>query len=259
MKLNRSEKHIAEFRDASTTFFGGKPYEYAFSDDLKTNERFWYMTRCDDIPKYLSAIVGDALQNLRSCLDYVIHEAIFKETGRWPIRRTIGFPIGEDSSKTRHPEFGRRVEGLGQAAKELILSLKPYQGGNDTLWRLHSLNNLDKHQLLVVAASALTGHTIPPSVRKEVLASLLASNPTITYLPEFTNVTMSPHSSPFPLKNGCELLRLPIGELEEFMSFTFDIAFQQPPALGIRVFNLLESTYCSVLDIVERFEAADLV
>ena len=33
-------------------------------------------------------------------------------------------------------------------AKEAIDALKPYGGGNDFLWRLHDLNNIDKHRLL---------------------------------------------------------------------------------------------------------------
>jgi len=33
-------------------------------------------------------------------------------------------------------------------AIEAIDALKPYGGGNDLLWRLHELNNSDKHRLL---------------------------------------------------------------------------------------------------------------
>jgi len=35
--------------------------------------------------------------------------------------------------------------------------LKPYKGGTDALWWLHSLNNIDKHRMLVAAAGSATG------------------------------------------------------------------------------------------------------
>ena len=47
----------------------------------------------------------------------------------------------------------RRVikDAAGEAIKR-IDALKPYKGGNDVLWRLSRLNNIDKHRLLLTTA-----------------------------------------------------------------------------------------------------------
>ena len=37
---------------------------------------------------------------------------------------------------------------MRQEAVKAIDRLKPYGGGNDFLWRLHGLNNIDRHRLL---------------------------------------------------------------------------------------------------------------
>src|SRR5438132_5583994 len=36
-----------------------------------------------------------------------------------------------------------------------IDALRPYKGGNDVLWQLHELNNVDKHRLILTVGSAL--------------------------------------------------------------------------------------------------------
>jgi hypothetical protein len=38
---------------------------------------------------------------------------------------------------------------MRDAAIERIERLKPYKGGNDPLWRIHELDNIDKHRTLL--------------------------------------------------------------------------------------------------------------
>jgi hypothetical protein len=57
--------------------------------------------------------------------------------------------------------FGRRPLNLfDQRMADLIIDqIQPYPGGNDALWSLNRLDNLDKHRLLIPVAGivALTG------------------------------------------------------------------------------------------------------
>ena len=46
----------------------------------------------------------------------------------------------------------RRVEEMQQEAIEAIDRLKPYQVGNDLLWRIHELDNIAKHRTLFSVA-----------------------------------------------------------------------------------------------------------
>ena len=45
-----------------------------------------------------------------------------------------------------------KVDGMRLDAKEAIDRLKPYKGGNDPLWRVHELDNIDKHRALFTVA-----------------------------------------------------------------------------------------------------------
>ena len=44
---------------------------------------------------------------------------------------------------------------MTQQAVAAIDALKPYKGGNDVLWQLHELNNVDKHRLILTVGSAV--------------------------------------------------------------------------------------------------------
>ena len=49
-------------------------------------------------------------------------------------------------------------------AVDAIDAIKPYKGGNDTLWRLHGLNNIDKHRLLITVGLAYRFQSVTPNV-----------------------------------------------------------------------------------------------
>lgn len=196
------------------------------------------------------------LQNLRSALDHLVVLAITNETGRPPVKRLTSFPIGKTSTEFEPPTFGGRVDGLADAGKDILQRVKPYKGGNEALWRLHSLNNIDKHNILVVASNALTGHTLPNSVEEKLLAGFRASNPGTVRAPDLRGASIPPKGTPFPLQKGTELLRLHVSELKENMQFTFDIAFDQPGTEfhGLPVFGTVQSAHNAVLNIIDQFE-----
>jgi hypothetical protein len=80
--------------------------------DLQTEA--YYIESSREVPVDLALMAGDALQNLRSALDHLIYQAIFKQTNVWPTKRTIAFPIGKDSNELPPPKFGGKVDGLGK-------------------------------------------------------------------------------------------------------------------------------------------------
>jgi hypothetical protein len=46
-----------------------------------------------------------------------------------------------------------KVKGMSPASIKAIDAIKPYQYGDDALWQLHKLNNLDKHRALLTVGS----------------------------------------------------------------------------------------------------------
>jgi hypothetical protein len=59
--------------------------------------------------------------------------------------RRVEFPIAKDAT-TYESEKGKKQEGMRPDANSAIDGLKPYKGGNDALWRIHELDNIDKHR-----------------------------------------------------------------------------------------------------------------
>jgi hypothetical protein len=133
--------------------------------------------------------------------------------------------------------------------------MKPYKGGNETLWRLHRLNNIDKHRLLIPAVTGLTHHSITPGIRRQVLKSYLGSYPNASIMPDLYRTFVKPHGPEFPLKQGSVLLTVPIAELDDEMSFTFDVAFNEPGLIQSEiVIDVLRNMEWTVSNVIDHFD-----
>src|SRR5205085_4950693 len=95
-------------------------------------------------PLTIRGHASDAANNLRSALDKTIC-TIFDLKGL-PTYRTY-FPIGRDSNNFEKTLNGWRGQ-LPQEISDLIRGLKPYKGGNNTLWALNALSGTNKHGIL---------------------------------------------------------------------------------------------------------------
>jgi hypothetical protein len=65
--------------------------------------------------------------------------------------KSIEFPIAK-SLTIYESDKAAKVKGARPDAVKAIDRLKPYKGGNDTLWRLHSFDIIDKHRTLFTVA-----------------------------------------------------------------------------------------------------------
>ena len=100
-------------------------------------------------------LAGDIVHNLRSALDHLARQLVLVGIEISPASapltekdwRRIEFPIAETLSKYE-AEKTRKIKGMLPEAVEAIDLLKPYKGGNDALWRIHELDNIDKHRHL---------------------------------------------------------------------------------------------------------------
>jgi hypothetical protein len=97
------------------------------------------------------SIAGDIVHNLRAALDHLAHQLVLVGSPDTIPTRRIEFPISETVTKYES-EKARKVEGMTPIAIEAIDRLKPYKGGNDALWRIHELDNIDKHRALFTLA-----------------------------------------------------------------------------------------------------------
>jgi hypothetical protein len=221
-KIDRANKHICDLDVALGAFFDSRPYSAEFKDDLNAGQRIYYISTLQDVPAEIICIVADVLQNLRSALDHLAYQLVLAAHGT-PDTNTA-FPVFDDPAKYK-AESTRKVKGMRQQAVDAIEAVKPYKGGNDLLWRLHRLNNIDKHRLLLAVASHQVAHTMTPSERKmaEDLYARVGKP-----LPNMMPLISIDAAKFAPLKAGDELLRIPIAELEPYTHFHLDVAFNEP-------------------------------
>jgi hypothetical protein len=184
----------------------------------------------------LSTTVGDAIQNLRSALDYLAAELV-RSAGNDP--KLVYFPICESAKKYIADSEGK-TKGMPRDAKKLIDSIEPYGGGyGDDLWLLNTLNNADKHRLLM---------PVSVNIAQEVVFSLSPGGKNTT----FTTLVRAPG-----LDEG-DVLGSVSGnsEGEQRIQFAFDVAFSKPDSIaGEPVFRSLNYLADMVETLVGMFSA----
>jgi hypothetical protein len=230
-KVNRANRHIDELHSVIRRYIDTSPYKIGRKTDPQTGEVVYYLLEAPPIPEEMALIAGDVLQNLRSALDHLAW-ALVETNGCRPNERTC-FPIMEGKPLTRDDKnrFDRKIEGMGQEAKDIIRSLNPYKGGNDDLWLLHRLNNIDKHRTIFTVGFAVR--------------SISTSYQQIGALPTFQTG---------PLENGSELFR-ENNQVSNKVDFIFDVAINEPGLIACEPLILrLRLSYNKVFRLIGQFD-----
>lgn len=107
-------------------------------------------------------------------------------------------------------------------AKDAIDAVKPYKGGDDTLWRLHELNRIDKHRLLIAAGSTFESVDVGSDLIGPLEKLMGKALPTMS-------VHIRPANKLFPLKAGDELfIGGPDSGVDKNREFTFQVSLNEP-------------------------------
>jgi hypothetical protein len=151
VKVKRAKKHLVELETAAEPYRDSYTHVGVSKNYSEVSQFPPKLRKLPVVSFEMLAIAGDVLHNLRSSLDHVIyHLALVRnpKTSREDLR-DISFPISKDFHAYKSGAC-RKVKRLVEPrAIQFIDTLKPYKGGNDALWRLHELNNIDKHRRLI--------------------------------------------------------------------------------------------------------------
>lgn len=147
LKVRRAEQHIQECRAKCDAFFQSKPFSI-FHDPNPGGVGYKTKLRLEKpIPDEISVIVGDVLFQLRSALD-VLACCLATANGASNTKGTY-FPFAADVTEYELLATQRKIAKLSTRHQNLIRGLAPYRGGNDLLWSLNALCNIDKHNRLI--------------------------------------------------------------------------------------------------------------
>lgn len=144
-KLERARRFIAELGLECQAYLDGNNAK-AFIDPSQNPPQI--TMECNGVGEMPGAIVGDAVHNIRSSLDLMASE-LARIRDKNPNDVYFPFAASEDDLLA-NKKFVTFKKKAGDDCAELLLSLKPYRGGNDLLRALHELDNQDKHSSLIL-------------------------------------------------------------------------------------------------------------
>lgn len=256
VKVKRAKEHFRSLEIEVRQYLDSKPYSIDVKRHPESRRLIYFVEGVHATPIRLTAILGDVIHNLRSSLDHLAYQLVWVGTSAQPSSH-VYFPIADD--KAKYPEQRtRQMKGATQAAIAVIDALAPYKGGNDTLWKLHKLNNVDKHRVLVTAGSAFQSVSIGAHMSREMSRHLTASGMASEFS-EFPalDLFIRPADRMFPLKPGDELfIDGPDAEVNEKLQFRFEVAFgEQDVVFGEPILESVGSMVKAVESTLPIFES----
>src|SRR6516162_9929947 len=199
MKLDRAKQHLGELEQALKSFYDTKPYRFSGKSNLATRIVVYSMDSVTPVPEEIPLIAGDIIQNLRSALDHLAYQLYLRGGGSAETGRHIYFPICE--SKTVYEDKKRRqTRGMTQQAIAAIDAVQPYKGGNDVLWRLSELNNIDKHRLIFTVGSGVRSLDLGSYMQQHAPPGSLLSQA------QGLSAFFKPKNNDYPLEIGTVIL-----------------------------------------------------
>ncbi|MFC3786499.1 hypothetical protein GGR90_003686 [Sphingopyxis italica] len=145
LKLERAREHILDVERAVENLTAPELYKISIQRDESPYLSVDFETLHDG-NQYLSAIIGDAIGNLRSSLDYLMG-AVVKPLGGNPAKVTFPFA---DNEKGFKGEVRAAPLLLTPDLVDVFDKIEAYEGGaGRNLWAINKLRNIDKHRLLI--------------------------------------------------------------------------------------------------------------
>jgi hypothetical protein len=172
-KVLRSVKHLDEIKAELKGYEGRHPYVAVRDRKTDPNPRVWtYRAHLGKKPTPdLALMVGDAIHNLRTALDYIVAELVPNDRRghcKFPIVNSDIFATDPETGQylnrsqgacDRRCEFESAVLGMDPDAASLIYKLQPgvapYEASTHPLAVLSALDNADKHRELTTIARGI--------------------------------------------------------------------------------------------------------
>jgi hypothetical protein len=235
LKIKRAKEHITDLQAQVVAFLKTNPYRVATKRNPDTRQLIYYVESVETTPDCLPLLAGDAIQNLMSALDHLAYQLVCCDTAdKPPNPEWIYFPIRDTAQDYEAKKKGKMQGALDETFK-LIDALKPYKGGNDPLWILYRLNNIEKHRLLVTVGSMFQSLNLGAHV-SATMADFFQFNPSSPfYGKEFPalDAFFKPAAVLFPLKVGDELfIDGADAKVNEKIQFRFNVAIYEPQIVG---------------------------
>jgi hypothetical protein len=149
LKVKRADHHIAELNEILSAFLKTDFYRLSVEKDVGAGLYSLQFRTITGLPENVPVVISEIAQHLRSALDYAMCVLVVQAGGI--CNRQVQFPICETRKRVEEIIIkNRQIKKLTPAIIDFILDeIKPYKEGNDALYGLRTLNNIDKHRHLM--------------------------------------------------------------------------------------------------------------
>jgi len=230
LKIKRAKEHVGDLDRQLGVFFESEPYKVTSKHDPKTRKLIYYVASVEPTPDCLPLVAGDVIQNLISALDHLAYQIVCSDTGDNPPRpHKIYFPIAPRADEYEAVKR-RKMQGARQESFDALDLIEPYEGGKGAeLWRLSSLNNIEKHRLLLTVGSQAAGIKLGPLMAGDMRHAGSDWPAEIINVIESFAVDLLPSDKGFPLEAGFKLYVGAVNqEPNPKQQFRFDVALNEP-------------------------------
>lgn len=238
-KIARANINIDAALQRRDKFFASHPYEiFKALDNTGTRESL--KVRLLGTPDHEIALdAAEAVYHLRSTLDQLMC-ALALANGATNTSG-VSFPFAGDEKEFFNSKSQSRISKLSAEAAGMVCLLKPYRGGDDLLWGLGKLANIDKHISLIAIGHAKAGLKYQITIDLQVGDQV--EPPRDQWQPLAEEMTLITYPAG----------RTPYGELE----IVTEIAFGNIAVFaGEPVVELLHRLSTMVAEIIDKFEAS---
>jgi hypothetical protein len=165
LKIERANKHINDLAEWVLLFSKSDFYRLGIEFDANTGKNLLCLQFAKPIPANPALMIGDCVHNLRSALDLMMCEIVQLKGGK--VTKYTRLPFQKTRDKLVSSIDGGIKKTIGPAIFDIcdliVNTVKPYRGGNDTLYAIHDLDIADKHRLLIPVLSVM----FVPNIRAE--------------------------------------------------------------------------------------------
>jgi hypothetical protein len=150
LKIDRAKKHISDLEADIVALEDTYTAKIEYHSGNNAQSVVHEFPNLETSLAGLSLIVGDAIHNLRSALDFAWYSTIRRHLPD-KISESTKFPVRETRQNLEGTLHGIEVDTRCKRLFDCIVSeIQPYKGGhNSAVWTLHNLDISDKHLLLL--------------------------------------------------------------------------------------------------------------
>ncbi|HEY7097450.1 MAG TPA: hypothetical protein VH437_12045 [Terriglobales bacterium] len=240
-KVLWSAQHLNSIEPQAMRYFSTDPGKVVSEEEPQTGRIILRFRQQTPIPDEIPLIIGDAIQNLRSSLDYLVWELVLA-ANNVPTDKNM-FPICSTEDAFNNQVARHRLDGVPVDAIAEIKALQPYHYGQQwekaPIQAIDTFCNVNKHRRLLLSVLAVHAS------RTEIISSASGTSVQSTLSPRYHDAELAVGPVPSAIDEEMEMK----GQVVTF------ITFKERPAEGLEISGCLNHLWHFVNEyLLPKFE-----